>query len=104
MGTIEIGLGRAGLALINAVEGAAIAYVMLCRREHRGRAAELTLETAHHRFAVGTDLGRIGAVAFVGAAPARVLNHRHSRRDRPGDSGRPNLFGSSPADARHKSR
>ncbi len=104
MGSVEVRLGRSRFALVLAVPGSAVAQVMLGRGQHGRRRTELTLEAAHHRFAIGPNQVGIGAVAFVRASPARVLHDRERRREGPGDTGGAHLLGSHVADTLHQRR
>ena len=62
------------------------------------------LQPAHHCFGVSADLDRIGTVAFVRPAPARVLDDRQRRRESPGDARRSDLFCGRSTDACHQCR
>ena len=100
----EIGFAGAGFALVDAVEGAAVAEIMLGGGEHGSRTAKLPLQAADHRFGIHADFGRIRTVAFVGPAPARVLDDGQGRSERPGDASCPNLLCSHSADASDQRR
>src|SRR5205085_4946412 len=80
----QIVLACASLTLVDAVEGAAVSDEMLGGRENGGLAAELALEAADHCLAIAAHKRRIGTIAFVGPAPARVLDDREGRSEGPG--------------------
>src|SRR5438128_105734 len=98
----EIGLAGPGFALVDTVEGAAVADEVLGRGKDRGWRAEPPLQPANHGFAIAADQRRIGAVAFVAAAPARVLNDREGWSERPAESRRAHLLRRRMADPLHQ--
>ncbi len=88
----QLGLADGGIALVLAIGGAAVADKMLHRHHHvlvveEVRRADLALQAFNHRRGkLGHHL-RVFRIAFIGAAPAHVLRHRHGRRERPFHAG-----------------
>ena len=59
---------------------------------------------ADHRSSIGADQRRIRTVAFVGPAPAWILDDSEGWREGPGEAGGAHLLGGRPADPVHQLR
>ncbi|MNV48688.1 hypothetical protein D3C71_1406070 [compost metagenome] len=84
----QLGLADPGIALILAIGGAAVTQEVLHRGDHMAAIEEagrtdLALQAFHHRTGIAGHHVRGFGIAFVGAAPAIVLRHRHGGRERP---------------------
>ncbi len=92
-----------GIALVLAVVGAAIAEEVLDRGHHvvvveEVRRAGLALQALDEYAGVAGHQRRVFRIAFVGAAPAVVLRHRHGRREGPLHAGGAGLGGGDAGD------
>ena len=98
-----------GIALILAALGAAIGQEVLggsrnMFRAERAAADEITLQPFHHRPRIDGDEGGVRRIAFIGAAPARVLRHGKRGREGPFDTAARDFGCSSCADAANHRR
>ena len=88
---MQLGLADLRVALVLAVERAAVGEEMLRGGKHmvpgeRLAGDEIALQAQGHRLGISRDQLGVRGIAFIAAAPAQVLRHRDGWRERPFDA------------------